>query len=206
MLTGGSILMLMYCAATLALPPLFRCAAAFLAIGFTLTQWRLGAGWHLPHLALLVLSAPMQASLDFLGGYPLRWLSAQGSAALLSLSGLSVSAEGTLLRWGTQLVEIDAPCSGTRMLYTALFLMAAVAAIRRLDGRGALICMVLVLPIMFVANIVRSSALFFMEAGLIQAPAWVHSGSGLLVFGLLVISLTRTGSWPVPVRLQASKQ
>ncbi|MEZ5401198.1 MAG: archaeosortase/exosortase family protein [Bryobacteraceae bacterium] len=190
-LAGPIALMVVYAAAAMALPPIFGCAAALLAVGSTLARWRLGPGVHWPMLALAVLGAPMVASLDFTCGFPLRFLAAKATAALLALGGLSVAPEGTLLRWGAGIVEIDAPCSGARMLYAGLFLTAALAAWRRLSLARTAAAFAVALPAIVAANVFRSTGLFFVETGLIELPAVAHPALGVMVFGLLSIFLLR---------------
>ncbi|MEZ5353479.1 MAG: archaeosortase/exosortase family protein [Bryobacteraceae bacterium] len=200
-LVHATIMTAIYAATVLLLPPIFRCAAAFSAVGSTLVRWRLGPGGHWPFVALLVLAAPMIASLDFTLGFPLRLAASHCTAALVSLAGFSVSAEGTLLRWGSRMVAIDAPCSGARMLYTGLVVTAALAAYERFSLRRTAAAFAGAIPVTVAANVFRAAGLFFIEAGVVAdagiatATAWVHSGLGVLVFGLLTVSLLHMNRW-----------
>jgi len=136
---------------------------------------------------LFLLSLPIIASLQFFLGFPLRLLTAKLTAALLSICGWSVSAQGTLLEWGSELVALDAPCSGVKMLWGGLFLHFFLSAQRDVTNRVALIGYSITVAIVFLGNLLRSFLLFFTESGIVVAPPWVHPLIGLICFAGVVI-------------------
>jgi exosortase/archaeosortase family protein len=146
-------------------------------------------GFPLAWWALLVVSLPLIATLQFYLGYPLRLATTILCVPLLRLGGLHVAAEGTALRWAGETVIVDAPCSGIHMLWTGLFLAAALACWQRLDTRGAFRLLHRASLVVFVANILRATALFCIESKIWPSPAWAHEGIGLALFGVAAIGI-----------------
>ncbi|MFN7920934.1 MAG: archaeosortase/exosortase family protein [Bryobacteraceae bacterium] len=174
----------LYCCTVPTLPPIFRAATALLALGDTLCTIRRGDKPRLAYYALLLMATPAFASLDFIAGFPLRYLASHASAVLLNLAGIVVEPQGTLLRWGTRLVEVDAPCAGIRMLYGGIWTAASLAAYYEFRSVRTAIALCLGLATVIAANVLRTSALFFPEAGIVQLPHWTHAGVGLAVFAM----------------------
>jgi exosortase/archaeosortase family protein len=139
--------------------------------------------------ALLVISLPIISTLQFYVGYPLRLATAIFCVPLLRLGGLHVVAEGTALRWAGETVVVDAPCSGIHMLWTGLFLAAALACWLRLDAHGAFRLLHKASLTVFIANILRAAALFCIESKIWPSPAWAHEGVGLALFGVAAITI-----------------
>ncbi|MCB1231185.1 MAG: archaeosortase/exosortase family protein [Verrucomicrobiae bacterium] len=165
------------------LSPLPRALAALgvIALGFRLPK--AGPGICL----LLALSLPVIATAQFYLGWPLRWMTAVGSEALLKIAGLDdLGREGTVLWWREAPVNVDAPCSGVRMLWTGLFMHALLLVRHRLGWRTGLWLTPLVVLLILAANVIRATLLFFKESGALFLPEWTHPGIGLVVFaGLL---------------------
>jgi exosortase len=178
----ATALIAFYTVALFTLPPIFRAAAAFLAIGLTLADWRGIRGPRWGFCLLLLLSTPLLASLDFYCAYPLRVLVAESSSRLLGLAGFTVHPEGTLLRWGDQIVEVDAPCSGVRMLFAGIYLAATLAALYRFSLGRTVLALGTALAAVVFGNVLRATALFFPESGVLALPPWAHPAVGLLVF------------------------
>jgi exosortase/archaeosortase family protein len=188
-LTAPSILMIMYAVMVLLAPPIVRAAAAFLAIGHLLCSWRLGPGLHWGCYALLLLATPAFASLEFTVSFPLRLLAAKSASWLLAAAGYVVTPEGTLLRWCDRLVEVDLRCSGIRMLYGGSWMAATLAAVYGFNFRLTILTLMVGLAAVVSGNILRTTALFFPEAGVISLPPWSHSAVGLALFALMTSSL-----------------
>lgn len=141
--------------------------------------------------ALLGLSLPVVATVQFYLGFPLRVLAAEVSAIVLRALEFAVVREGTLLHWRGETILVDAPCSGVRMLWFGLYLAAALAALGRLDNRRSLIALAVAFVVVIAANVVRATALFFKETQIVALPGWTHAGIGVLLFGAAVLIIAR---------------
>lgn len=181
-------------------PKLISAALALITLAFALSyilRRHLNSG----HWILLLLSLPLVASLNFYLGYPLRLLVAQCAVSLLSINGFPVIAEGTSLLWHNQLIEIDAPCSGIKMLWAALYMAAVQLSLRNSKPTQAMLYLILATTSAVFANVLRVTSLFYLEAGIIAAPAeiplsfaphfesTVHTGTGVTTFLLVALIL-----------------
>ncbi len=199
-LTALTAMVALYGISLVLAPKLISAALALIAVGtclYRLLNYRLNSG----HWSLLLLSLPLVASLNFYLGYPLRLLVAQCAVSLLSINGFPVSAEGTSLLWHNQLIEIDAPCSGIKMLWAALYLAALQLSLRKSSLIQALLYLFFAATAAVLANVLRVTSLFYLEAGIIRAPAAlpqsiaayfesaVHTGTGITAFLLVALIL-----------------
>lgn len=191
-------------------PKLISAALALITLALAISHiWRrpLNSGQWI----LLLLSLPLVASLNFYLGYPLRLVVAQCAVSLLSINGFPVIAQGTSLLWHNQLIEIDAPCSGIKMLWAALYLAAVQLSLRNSKPTQAILYLILGTTAAVFANVLRVTSLFYLEAGIIAAPAQipklfthqffapqsfaalfetaVHTGTGVAAFLLVVLIL-----------------
>jgi exosortase/archaeosortase family protein len=130
----------------------------------------------------MYLSLPLIPTLQFYGGYPLRILVAGVAAPVLRLGGFSVIQEGTCLNWGGQLIWIDAPCSGVRMLWVGLYLACTLASLYGLRFFKTLLVLGLSFYAIIDGNIFRAVALFYLEAGIVEMPGWAHAYAGVVAF------------------------
>jgi exosortase/archaeosortase family protein len=141
-----------------------------MALWLTLGSLSFGRPFHMGMLGLMSLSLPLIPTLQFYGGYPLRVLVASVAAPLIRLGGFAVIQEGTCLNWDGQLIWIDAPCSGVRMLWTGLYLACTLAYLSRLGFFRTLLVLAFAFPAIILGNIFRAVALFYLEAG-VRCPA-----------------------------------
>ena len=125
---GVVALLAVYAVAFVFVPPLLRAAIAVAALGCLLHDRRWGGPLPAGGWGLLLLGLPLLASLQYYLGYPLRILAARLTVPLLGMAGVSVAAQGTGLLWRGELVLVDAPCSGLRMLWAGTYLALALAA------------------------------------------------------------------------------
>jgi exosortase/archaeosortase family protein len=148
--------------------------------------------------ALLGLSLPVVATVQFYLGYPLRVMAAEASVIILRVLDFTVTREGTLLHWRGETIMVDAPCGGVRMLWFGIYLAAALAAFSGLGNRRSLFALGAALFLVVGANMVRATALFFKEAHLVALPDWTHSGIGVVLFAgaLLILVRLTTGGTP----------
>lgn len=180
-------LTLLYAATYSFFPPLLRAAVALAAIACLMSALRFGTRFHLPTLGLLLLSLPVIPSLQFYAGYPLRVFVGMIAAPLLQMGGFAVIREGTCLNWGGQLVLIDAPCSGVRMLWSGLLLAFVLINLYELRFMKTCLALAVSIAAIIAGNVLRAVALFYIEAGVVQFPAWAHEGIGVSVFLVVAV-------------------
>jgi exosortase/archaeosortase family protein len=178
-------LLLVYCAAFPFAPPLARALLFVVPFGVAAAPGGFAFAWS----ALLALSLPLIATLQFYLGYPLRALTAALAAPLLALGGLRVESSGTTLAWAGERVIVDTPCSGLRMLWTGLVLAAVLACRLRLDARATLILFRQTALAVFVANTLRAAFVFCLETGLWPDPPWAHEAVGLALFAAVALGV-----------------
>jgi exosortase/archaeosortase family protein len=179
------VLILCYALSYHFVPPLIRAILAMTALTRIVSPLFLKKRFHIGLWILLGLSLPVIPTLQFYLGYPLRAAVAQIALPLIRMTGFAVTREGACFHFGEQLIWIDAPCSGIRMLWMGLLLAAACSCFKNLDSfRTACVLSAACVMAVF-ANAVRSAALFFIEAHIVNSPAWFHEGIGILIFTML---------------------
>jgi exosortase/archaeosortase family protein len=201
-LTLPSFLVLLYVVTYPVLPPLVRAGLAITALGVTLSLLRFGKAFHPGLLGLLWLSLPLISSLQFYAGYPLRLLVGGLTAPILRLGGFAVVQQGTCLNWAGQLIWIDAPCSGIRMLWVGLYLAFALLCIYELRFLTSLLLLTIALVVIIAGNVFRAVALFYFESGVLQMPGWAHDFASLVAFALVAASIV-TAVLVLKVRLES---
>jgi len=185
---------LLYCISFNFLPALGRAALGVLGLATLLCSFRLGRKFDLPLWGLFILSLPLLPTLQFYLGYPLRVLTAIFAVPLIECSGFDVVREGTCLRWAGELLLIDAPCSGIKMMWGIMYLNYTLSALYSLTLAQTLITQLCSWVLIFGGNVVRTAILFFSESRIISAPHWFHQGVGLLIFcviGMAVVCVVR---------------
>lgn len=165
------------------IPALARALVFVATIGIVMAPKNCALAWTV----LLALSLPLVSTLQFYLGYPLRLPTTQLSALLLRVCGFGVHANGTTLLWAGERVIVDAPCSGVHMAWAGLFVAATLACARRFSSRETLRLFRWAGAMVFVANVIRSTALFFLGAGIWRLPAFAHEGIGLALFAMTVV-------------------
>jgi exosortase/archaeosortase family protein len=182
---GGPALWLAVYAVTYPwLTPLPRGTLAMTALALLLSRFYFGAKLNLGLLVLLLLGLPLIASIQFYLGYPLRVVVAGATAGLLRLGGFDVNVVGVGLELGAQTITVDAPCSGVKMLWVGGFAASLLAVLKRLSVRETLLFMVGTAACLFVANVLRAAALFYVELRLVTFPEVTHSAVGLVMFAV----------------------
>ena len=137
-----------------------------------------------PVLGLSVLSLPLLASLQFYAGFPLRVVTAEVSAWLLSLAH-TVERSGSSLVVDGQLIIVDAPCSGVQMAWLAYFTACTVALVVGRNNRSFLLRLSVVSVLVLFGNVVRNTVLVAFQASATHLPAWGHEAVGLVVLALV---------------------
>lgn len=181
------------------LPPLVVALAALLALAAGLVAFLPGAIASAPVLGLAVLSLPLLASLQFYAGYPLRVITAQASAWLLSMSHEVERAGSSLLVDGRQVI-VDAPCSGVQMAWFGYFSACATALFLARGNRAFLMRLPVVSVLVLAGNIVRNTVLVAAEASGTPLPGWAHDGVGLLVLAAVCAGIAAVMARPEGAR------
>jgi exosortase/archaeosortase family protein len=190
-LAVSGLFVLIYAAAFPKIPPLGRAVLAVLAIGCLASASCFGRTVHLGMVGLLLLSLPVIASLQFFLGYPVRYLTAIVASKLIGLTGYHVVPQGTCLHWMGEIVSVDAPCSGVRMLWSGLYLNFTLACFTGLDSFRTWLAYAFSVAAIFFGNTIRASALFFTESGIVRGGSWAHQAVGLAVFFMVGLAIVR---------------
>jgi len=111
------------------------------------------------------------------------------AAPILRLAGFAVVQEGTCLNWAEQLIWIDAPCSGVRMLWVGLYLTFALVCMYELRLFKTLVLLTAAFFAIIAGNVFRAVALFYFESGVFPMPAWAHDYTGLVAFALVATGI-----------------
>lgn len=188
-LTIPILLVLLYVVTYPLFPPLARAGLAVTAIAVTVSVVRFGKLLHPGVLGLFWLSLPLVPSLQFYLGYPLRMLVGSLTAPILRMGGFAVVQEGTCLNWAGQLIWIDAPCSGIRMLWVGLYLTFTLVCIYELRPFKTLILLIAALFAIIGGNVFRAVALFYLESGVYPMPGWAHDYTGMVAFALVATGI-----------------
>lgn len=132
--------------------------------------------------ALFAMSLPIERALQRAAGHPLRVASATAAEAVLRVLGVDVSRSGVVLASPDIALSVDLPCSGASGVVVLSVLALAVAAVRRVGAREAVVGAGLVALAALGANTLRLVLLFLgPTAAWLQEPA--HSVVGLVALG-----------------------
>jgi len=180
-------LLLVYCLIQAWAPPFILAMIALAVIGLCLARVRnyqpTAGDW-----ALLLLSLPVVASLNFYFGYPLRMLACWLASVMLNLGGLAVFTEGAAILSNNSVVGIDPPCGGVKLLWATMYVAATLSSMRRLGWLSTVKVMLLAVLVAVIANALRVSSLFYVESGMLEFSgfwhSFVHTGVGVAVFVL----------------------
>ena len=183
-------------------PTVLLAPFAVLVVGISLFQTRCIVKPNTGDWALLLLSLPLVASLNFYLGFPLRMLSCHIASIMLNLNGMATSVVGAQIISSQHSIGIDEPCSGVKMLWAAVFLAACVASWKRFTIFRTVQISALSVVLAIVANIMRISSLFYLESGRFDFGSNLHSifhsGIGVASFAIscsvLYFIAQRTGS------------
>ncbi|MGE3466135.1 MAG: archaeosortase/exosortase family protein [Pyrinomonadaceae bacterium] len=196
-LLSAAVFLLLYAAGTSVIPVPFiiRGLLAIISITIVVSSWRFRQPFQVGIFALFGLSLPLTDSLNFFLGFPMRALVGDIVAALLRLQGLNVFREGVSLDFGGKLIWIDAPCSGIKMLWFGAFLAVFLSLLFRLGSIKILAALALTFIAVLIGNVLRASALFYIEGGLIESSDWMHSAVGVVSFAISSLLIIVTVRW-----------
>lgn len=185
----AAIFLIAYAVSFTFAPPMIRGVFAIISVTFILSSWRFGVFFHFGIFVLFLLSLPLTDSLNFFLGYPMRVVVSEVVEFLLSLQGLDVYREGVCLHFGEKLIWIDAPCSGIKMLWFGTFLATFLSCFFKLGTFRLVVVLALTFTAIMFGNILRASALFYIESGLIDSPEWMHSAVGVIAFAFTSLAI-----------------
>lgn len=179
-------LLSIYIGASVFAPPIFAMASALLAVCWCLHGTRGQGAPRAAFIGLALLALPIVPTLEFFGAYPVRLAAIEASAGLLRMNGLAVGVDGLALRFGDELIQFDAPCSGVHMLWACWFLASALAWLYRFGAWRYGLSLLIATALAIAGNVVRATSLFYVEAGLIDPGdvSWLHEGVGLVAFAM----------------------
>lgn len=186
---GAAAALTMACTAALfALPPLAAALLAALAISAHVIAWLPDRSPRAAIAGLALLALPLIASLQFYAGYPLRVFTAQFSAWLLQAVGVAAERSGAAMTVNSQLVIVDAPCSGVQMAWLAYFAACSVALFTRRRDGDLLRRLPLVGLAVLSGNVLRNTTLVTLEARPHGLAPWAHEAIGI-VWLVIVVGL-----------------
>ncbi|MDH5181128.1 MAG: exosortase/archaeosortase family protein [Gammaproteobacteria bacterium] len=188
-LTVPGVLLLIYLAGIFYLPALLQAVLAVLVLAVLVSQIWYGQTLHPGITGLMLLCLPILASLQFFLGYPLRVVIGILTEALLRMNGFDVNLEGVTLHWAETAIEIDAPCSGVKMLWVGLYLCFALICMLRLSFRRSMLLAATSVACIILGNTLRAGALFFSESGVLYNAPWMHNGLGMISFVLTALAI-----------------
>ncbi len=182
------VLLVSYCATVLTAPNAVQALLAALALATICNGLAVVCTLRPGDWFLIGLSLPLVATANFYCGYPLRCVITFLSCEIIQALGLEIKASGTELISPTGMVEVDAPCSGIKMLWLCSYLAATFASLMRLRTVPSIVLMVVAVVAAIAGNVLRVSALFFLETNLRSYPSLtkleepLHQVIGLLAF------------------------
>lgn len=185
LLCGG--LILVYAATFCLAPQPVSVLVAMLTISVALSKWRFGLLLHPAMTALLFLALPVAARLNFYIGYPLRVAVGSITVPLLQLAGVDVVRQGAVLDWRGQLIAIDAPCAGIKMLWAGAYLVSTLCCLYDVRPSRTVVAGLLTLFAIVLGNALRASTLFWVEHRLVDGPEWLHEAVGTVTFALTAV-------------------
>jgi exosortase len=158
----------------------------FLAGIAVLTVGWLGLRWSFPSIAFLLFMIPLPFRLEVALGAPLQRLAALTSAYLLQTLGQPAFAEENVITVNATQVGVIEACNGLGMMVTFAAIATAAILLRRQALVGKIAILLSVIPISFVANVVRitATALLHETVGKQVAEVVYHDLAGWLMMPL----------------------
>jgi exosortase/archaeosortase family protein len=166
------------------------CSLMLAVASLAVFLWVFGITRHVAVWGLLLLSLPILSRLPLFLGYPLRIATGILAAPLLKLQGLNAVREGTVFRIGEQLVVIDAPCSGTNMLWAVSWVAFTLSAFCRLSNGRTVVACGCALVVVVIANAVRSTSLVLAEVRGLELSNSEHAAVGVVCYVGLLAAIT----------------
>jgi exosortase/archaeosortase family protein len=183
-LNGLCVALSAYVLASLTAPVLVAAGTAVTGVALLCRRIAGGGAPAAPFAGLALLALPVLPSLDFYLAFPMRLVGAALTAGLLRLNGIAVAVDGVALSWNGSLLLFDAPCSGIRMLWAALFLASGIALVSAHGLTRYARSLAIAAAMAIAGNALRAASLFYVEKGFIPALSGpvVHEAVGIAAF------------------------
>jgi len=182
------ILLLFYTVTFHLFSPLLRAMIAIITLSYTLNSWRFGDRFQPWLYGLLLLSLPVLSPMQFYLSYPLRIIVGRLATLFLQLFGFQVVFEGIAFNWGGEHIWLDELCSGIRKLWAGLYFTFALVAFYDLKTKKTVAVTGFAVLAFIMANVLRTTFLFYVKADLFAVPWWLHKSGGVLMFLLAAIA------------------
>lgn len=166
------------------------CSLMLAVASLAVFLWIFGITRHVAVWGLLLLSLPILSRLPLFLGYPLRIATGILAAPVLKLQGLNAVREGTVFRIGEQFVVIDAPCSGTNMLWAVSWVVLTLSAFCHLSNVRTVFACGWALVVVVIANAVRSTSLVLAEVRGLELSSSEHAAVGVICYAGLLAAIT----------------
>ncbi|MBY0549775.1 MAG: exosortase/archaeosortase family protein [Candidatus Obscuribacterales bacterium] len=185
---GPAVVLLLYGFAALFAPQAVQALIAIMSIALIASGAARCCSLKPGDWALVTLSLPVVATANFYFGYPLRYVVAWLSCVCLRMFGVPVSSIGTELTGAAGIVEVDAPCSGIKMLWFCAYLAATFASAMGFSWwRSAAIAGISVFAAI-AGNVLRVACLYCLETGMLRGTQtsnlepFLHQTVGVAAF------------------------
>lgn len=155
--------------------------AFWLALLFCLPgPWRERGRLSFPIAGMLLMSLPSVLTVELILGYPMRWMGTVLASGLLRIMQFDVVREGVMLETAGQLVWVDVPCSGIRMLWSHVWLALFLAGFFRLGQLRTVLLCVVMLAVVVAENALRIVGLVLLT--FMPPLSLAHSAVGVSCF------------------------
>jgi exosortase/archaeosortase family protein len=133
--------------------------------------------------------------MQFYLSYPVRIIVGRLATLLLQVFGFPVVLEGIALNWGDEYIWLDELCSGIRKLWAGLYFTFALVAFYDLKTKKTLAVTGFAVLAFIMANVLRTTFLFYVKADFFAEPWWLHKTGGILMFLLAAIATVYFAQW-----------
>lgn len=142
-------------------------------------------------ILFLLFMIPIPVSIIGLVSLPLQRLATDISAIVIKIASIPVYQEGNMLYFAQTRLEVAEACSGLHSMSAMLMLATIFVYTYRMTTAGAVILLLLAVPIAMIANIARVTGTGILAHfyGARVARGFLHDFSGIAVFltGLMLL-------------------
>ncbi len=146
---------------------------------------------------LLYMTLPVISTLNFYLGFPARYLIAHLASLVLATCQYPVSVEGVSIYANGQLLEVDPPCGGIKILWFYIYLATSLAGLFKFDWKNTFRIIATSITFAIIGNPLRIALLFMLQVnGVLQGEFehTIHWGTGLSVYSILSLLLILIGT------------